>query len=196
VVTAIADSFQLVERVTSRERVIPGGEKYPINVDQLQEEQQRLADTSGLGLDTIQSIWSLCGTSISEVISDLCNAPSEQLVGTNLPLACVDRVIQHEWVTTLDDLVERRLMLLFQPDLSRETLKALADHLVHNGKLNAADVDNSVESVVLRLRDVYGKRVERSTDAISSEISEMSRTATIPTPANVTPVSNQPPEGT
>src|SRR5262249_12124360 len=45
------------------------------------------------------------------------------LVGTQLLLATVRHVIRDEWVTTLDDLVERRLMLLYHPNLTRQCLE-------------------------------------------------------------------------
>jgi hypothetical protein len=45
---------------------------------------------------------------------------SELLHGTQIPLGAVREAICNEWVTTLDDLVERRLMLLYHPNLRRE----------------------------------------------------------------------------
>ena len=43
-------------------------------------------------------------------------------------------MIQHEWVGTLDDLVERRLMLVFDRELSEACLRELAELLVSGGQ--------------------------------------------------------------
>ena len=46
---------------------------------------------------------------------------------SDVPLDVAKHVIDTEWVTTLDDLVERRLMLLYHPALRRAYLEQLAD---------------------------------------------------------------------
>ena len=52
------------------------------------------------------------------------------MAGADLPTAAVGLCVREEWTTTLDDLVERRLMLLFAPDLSRATLTLDAARVV------------------------------------------------------------------
>ena len=158
VVAAVAPCLQLSEVVNSRARCVPGGEDYPANNEELRKEQERLAERFQLPLRMIQSIWLLCGTSIHEVFAEKDSTDSERVAGTNLPLSYVMWVIEHEWVSTLDDLVERRLMLLFQPELSVETLRALAGCLVMCGKLEPARVDDAVDRLVVRLREVYGRK--------------------------------------
>ncbi len=74
-------------------------------------------------------------------------------------LSAIRRIIQHEWVTKLDDLVERRLMLLYVPSLGRETLEQLADLLIESGLLAADQKRSAVDAVVGRLALHFGKRV-------------------------------------
>ncbi|HWB00329.1 MAG TPA: FAD-dependent oxidoreductase [Pirellulales bacterium] len=69
------------------------------------------------------------------------------------------QVIREEWVARLDDLVERRLMLLYDPSLSRAMLVELAKALVAEGRLAASNVNSAVDSVVDRLRTHFGRIV-------------------------------------
>jgi glycerol-3-phosphate dehydrogenase len=82
-----------------------------------------------------------------------------KLIGTPIPLATVRDVIRSEWATTLDDLVERRLMLLYHPNLERRCLDQLADLLVEAGLLLADQKSAAVDAVVDRLLTHFGKRV-------------------------------------
>ena len=52
------------------------------------------------------------------------------LDGTHIPIETVRQIIRDEWVAKLDDLVERRLMLLYHPNLTRRCLDQLADLLI------------------------------------------------------------------
>jgi glycerol-3-phosphate dehydrogenase len=76
-----------------------------------------------------------------------------------LPGDVVRRVIRDEWVKQLDDLVERRLMSLYDPSLSRSRLRELAELMVAEGKLSAAEVPAAVERVVERLRRHFGRNI-------------------------------------
>lgn len=76
--------------------------------------------------------------------------------------AAVRRVIDSEWVTTLGDLVERRLMLLYHQSLSRADLQFLADVLADAGKIAAGQKDAEIERCERRLREHFGLRLERS----------------------------------
>jgi glycerol-3-phosphate dehydrogenase len=72
----------------------------------------------------------------------------------------VRQVIRDEWVTHLDDLVERRLLLHFHPGLSRDALQQLAASMVAEGKLAAVEVDAAVRKTIERLRSHFGRRIE------------------------------------
>jgi glycerol-3-phosphate dehydrogenase len=78
----------------------------------------------------------------------------------DLPESAVREVIRSEWLTTLDDLVERRLLLHFHPGLSRRVLRQLAEWMVSEGKLAAAEADAAVQRVIERLRSHFGRRIE------------------------------------
>jgi hypothetical protein len=62
-------------------------------------------------------------------------------------------------VATLDDLIERRLMLIFAPVLTRATLQSLAECFVATGRLEAGDVESVVERTRVRLKEHYGRNV-------------------------------------
>jgi glycerol-3-phosphate dehydrogenase len=63
--------------------------------------------------------------------------------------AAAREAIRHQWATKLSDLVERRLMLVFNRDLSLAVLRELAQVLVTEKKL--AETDSEAE--VARYRD-------------------------------------------
>ncbi len=83
----------------------------------------------------------------------------QTLIGTRIALDVVRQIIREQWVTTLDDLVERRLMLLYHPNLERKTLVELAELLIEAGLLNSAQKEEAVTSVIGRLEAHFGKRV-------------------------------------
>jgi glycerol-3-phosphate dehydrogenase len=84
---------------------------------------------------------------------------SPRLAGTRISAAAARHAIRQEWATTLDDLVERRLMLLFEPQLHESTLFALAEILVAEGGLSAEGVPQAVGRCRLRLAEHFGRQV-------------------------------------
>lgn len=71
------------------------------------------------------------------------------------------QVVRREFVRRLDDLVERRLMLHFTPQLHHATLDDLAGLLVEEGLLAADARRSEVERVEDRLRRHFGRDVRR-----------------------------------
>jgi glycerol-3-phosphate dehydrogenase len=143
---------------TSAERMIPGAEGYPADADLLQQEQARLAYHFGVSQETIEDVWRLLGTRTESVLASL--LPDLQpLPDVNLPARLADWMIEHESARTLDDLVERRLMLLYDQRLSRRTLEALADALVRSGKLESNQRSSAVSRTTKRLAEHFGKRL-------------------------------------
>jgi len=67
---------------------------------------------------------------------------------------------EREWATRLEDLVERRLMLHFHPQLSRQTLATLADAMVKEGRLTFANVPAAIERCTARLQSHFGINLE------------------------------------
>ncbi len=74
--------------------------------------------------------------------------------GSHPPLA-ID-IIRHEWVRTLSDLVERRLLLIFDPRLDQPRLRELATLLADEGVFHPDQIDSEVATTTARLRQVYG----------------------------------------
>ena len=67
--------------------------------------------------------------------------------------------VHEEWATTLDDLIERRLMLSFHERLSREAIADVAAALADAGALATDRVAAAVDGCVARLGERYGRRV-------------------------------------
>jgi glycerol-3-phosphate dehydrogenase len=83
----------------------------------------------------------------------------ERLDGTDVPVSLAEYATEHEWAQTLDDLVERRLMLLFHHPLTRRCLEQLARVLAEQGRLDSRHMDTAVSSTIVRLRERFGKAV-------------------------------------
>jgi glycerol-3-phosphate dehydrogenase len=75
--------------------------------------------------------------------------------------AAAEWAIEHEWVTRLEDLVERRLMWHFSPDLSLARLSELAEILIQQGRLQPAERDAAIVRCAERLRSYFGIRLDR-----------------------------------
>jgi glycerol-3-phosphate dehydrogenase len=81
------------------------------------------------------------------------------------PPGLIESAVQDEWAARLEDIVERRLMLHFSPDLSRATLAAIAAELVQLGKLRVTDTAAAVERCATRLADHFGIKLRDAATA-------------------------------
>jgi glycerol-3-phosphate dehydrogenase len=147
----------------TRDRVIPGGEDYPCSPEALAQTQQTIAAATGCTLDQVRAVWPLCGTRAAELL-----APSdaergrnagENVRGTQLPLRFVRQVIRDEWPRRLADLVERRLMLLYDPRLSLRTLRHLAELMAEQRVIDESRIAAEVEACAARLSRCYGRKL-------------------------------------
>jgi len=107
-------------------------------------------------------MWSLCGSRVRDFLEWRAGAAGEQqgdrnISGSVLPRSFVRWTIEHEWAERVEDLIERRLMLIYEPGLSRQTAGDLADLLIEAGKLDAAARDVAIETAVRRCRELYGR---------------------------------------
>lgn len=84
---------------------------------------------------------------------------SDCLPGTNIPVETADRVIEMEWPQTISDLVERRLMLLYHPRLTRACLERLAELMAYRGVFPHDENAAQIEAAIERLRSHFGKKV-------------------------------------
>ena len=148
----------------SRGRPLPGGENYPADEPPLRWRQQRIAQDCRLPLDQIKAVWSLCGTRTEGILAGAAASPGsgkaetgDTLPGTALPREFVRWVIRNQWVTTVSDLVERRLMLLYHRQLSLRCLRAVADLLGDERDLTQAEVQSQTTKCAERLRTHFRK---------------------------------------
>lgn len=65
-------------------------------------------------------------------------------------------IIRHEWARTLSDLVERRLLLIFDPRLDQPRLRELATLMADEGVIHPDQIKSEVAATATRLRNVYG----------------------------------------
>ncbi len=142
--------------VSTRERLVPGAEGYPVDPSLFEQEIAELAETTGHAKTTCRVVWQLIGT---RALVDLrrCDPTGPKIVGTPFPREFVRQLIQTEWVTQLEDLVERRLLFALEPNLSRETLTDLAELLAEQQPGEVA-IEETVERTCVRLRNFYGRR--------------------------------------
>lgn len=95
----------------------------------------------------------------AEPTSHAADSAAACVAGTQWPVAVVRWIIEREWVCTVCDLVERRLMLLYDRGLSQATLAHLAALLVEAGRISCDNAAQQVEVARTRLADHFGKRL-------------------------------------
>ncbi|MBI1900532.1 MAG: glycerol-3-phosphate dehydrogenase/oxidase [Planctomycetia bacterium] len=139
----------------SSDRVIPGGENYPPDPRQVESRQAALAGQYGLSLNQIAAIWRLHGTRTEKILVACRPDPAEMLADSRFPTAYVRWLIRNEWVTNLEDLVCRRLMLLYQ-GCSRRTLLQLAELLVETKHLRSGSETSVVDAMAAKLTARHG----------------------------------------
>lgn len=147
--------LSMTRTANTRERVIPGAERYPKSSD-LDRALSQLALTSGYPLSCCRAVWRLVGTAADQYLNEF---GSPLIIGTSLPRCAVRRIIQTEWVTHLEDLVERRLLLALAPGLTRSTLEELSSLWTETrtGHRDTEAETSDVERVVQRLKTYYGR---------------------------------------
>jgi glycerol-3-phosphate dehydrogenase len=141
------------------DRALPGSEGYPADPNQFAARVRTISEETGFSAEQVSAVWTFVGTDAQEVLTAARGMDRANLSGTSIPLAFVDWSIAHEWVQHVEDLVERRLMLAWEPGLSRETLTMLADRLRLAGRINAGRIEDEVASAAARLERFYGRRV-------------------------------------
>jgi glycerol-3-phosphate dehydrogenase len=148
----------LPRKTSSRERPIPGGEKHPANDESLQAEHRSLATQFRVAIETIEAVWRLYGTRTATILR-ACGDLRGMLADTALPVGLVRWVIEHEWVQELDDLICRRLMLLYEARLSTSTLEHLDAWLAGERLSPHLPRLAEVEMARARLFARYGRRI-------------------------------------
>lgn len=155
--------------ISSESRIVPGGENYPA-IGDLDAEYKCIEQASNLEYWQNSAIWSLVGTRTSEILRESLAGTAgnsenrrSSVTGTGFPRGFVRWIIKHEWVETLDDLVDRRLMLLFEPKLTESTVHELADLMVDAGRISPGGANEAAAATIERLKRQHGLRFNRPT---------------------------------
>jgi glycerol-3-phosphate dehydrogenase len=147
-------------------RPLPGAADYP-PANAVTATQHELAESHAVTPEQVATVWSLCGTEAREFFASH-PGPLKNLDGTHLPLAFARRCIEREWARTLSDLVERRLILVYDAEITETCLRQLAELLVEIGRLDADGIDEAIEACAARLAEQYGKPVRRTGAAMTA----------------------------
>ena len=153
----VLEALNIPHVASSRERALPGNAAQPAD---LSVDWARLAQIHGLTHESVSHVWSLVGTRTPSILAENVADTRALLPGVEMPEGFVRWSIRNEWVSTLDDLVERRLMLLYHQRLSVACLRRLAEMLVEEGKLSASEMDAALEKTKSRLETHFGKKIE------------------------------------
>jgi len=144
----------------TRDRVLAGGDGFPRDAVQWSSLWQAWAQESGTTVAEVALLWPLFGMRVRQILSEVAGLPCEPIADSPLTRRVVRWMIDREWVTTLDDLVERRLMLLFAARVTRATLQDLGACLVAAGRLSPETHASAVAATAERLKSHYGRTVE------------------------------------
>lgn len=146
----------------SRERLLPGA--WQAEGGRGRAVASALAAASAAGVpaedrdQAVDRLVDLFGTRAAEVWAG--DAGPRLIRDVGLPAAAVAFCVRHEWAQTLADIVERRLMLVFDPALSARALTDIAEALVAAGMLPAAERTAAVEAYRGRLWRRFGRTLE------------------------------------
>lgn len=140
------------------QRVLLGGEGFPRDSAAWPALWQQWAVEFQATCAEVAVLWPLFGMRTREILAHV--SSDRQLIADSvLSRSTVCWVIENEWVTGLDDLIERRLMLIFAPQLSLATVQDLAECLVKTGRLSRERLQAAVEATAERLRRHYGRTI-------------------------------------
>lgn len=178
----ILSRLGIIRSASTRERLYPGAENYPATPAEREARLDRLAGQLGLSTEAVERVWKLAGTRAESILTSASPSDARILAGAAIPLAFVRHAIQEEWVRTLADLVERRLLLVFDSDLNDVTLRELGRIMVESGRLDAGALDEQVEQVRKRLKEHYGKNVWPTSASAQAGKEMMSSTRPRPSP--------------
>lgn len=151
-------------RGSSRTRPLPGA--WPGRTrDDVVRETTAAALRSGVAAErtaaVAERVVDLFGSRGPEIFaSPGCDRAAGRLLpGCGLPVAAVDFCVREEWAVTLEDLVERRLLLSFDGRLSLVMLEAVAAELSSLGLLPADRSAAEAAAVAERMAARFGRHV-------------------------------------
>lgn len=143
----------------TRQRRLPGNDPLPRDLAPGPDLWRLWAGEFATRPEEVAALWPILGTRLRDVLPETHATARDLLPDCDFSVGVVRWLIRHEWVTTLEDLVERRLMLVFAPRLSLRLLHGLAECLAAEGKLTTEQIPFAVEHCRLRLEQHYGRVV-------------------------------------
>ena len=146
------------------QRVLLGGEGFPRDATAWPALWQQWAVEFQASYAEVAGLWPLFGMRTREILAHG-GSDRQWIADSVLSRSTVCWVIENEWVTELDDLIERRLMLIFAPRLSLATLHDLAECLVKTGRLSRERSQAAVEATAERLCRHYGRAIPANSEA-------------------------------
>ncbi len=155
----VLQQLGLARQISTRERPLVGAEGFPRESAAWPKLWQQWASDYGTTAEEANALWPLYGMRTKDILAAVASQPLAVVADTPFTMRVVNWVIEHEWVMTLDDLIERRLMLIFAPSLTLAALHDLATCLVASDRLTADTVSAAIESTRERLHAHYGRAV-------------------------------------
>jgi len=160
----ILHRLSIARSATTVARPVPGGKSIHADRAGLARLWAELASLLGMEVAQIRAMWHLCGDRVVQILEaegagESDSAARQNIIGSSLPRSFARWVIAHEWVARIEDLLERRLMLIYEPGLSRRTIRELAALMIESGKLELAAQEAAVEAAVQRCEAIYGRHL-------------------------------------
>ncbi|MBM4075307.1 MAG: hypothetical protein FJ267_06650, partial [Planctomycetes bacterium] len=134
-----------------------GSCNFPKDLDEQQRHWDRWTRDYQSTTDEIHFLWPLYGMRTGEILRTVATERADTVSDTPITRRVVEWVIENEWVTTLDDLIERRLMLVFSPNLTTGTLRDLAQSFITKGRLEESEIEATIDETKKRLSHHYGR---------------------------------------
>ena len=139
---------------------LTGGDDFPRDASTWPALWQRWAFEFGTSSDEVRFLWPLYGMQARTILQEVSGEPTGAVQDLPVMRRTIRWIIKNEWVTTLDDLIERRLMLIFAPRISEAMLRDLAGCLAECEKISEANLPLAIEATRQRLQAHYGRIVE------------------------------------
>lgn len=144
-------------RADTLTRPLPGGVQFPVDAAAEAAEIERLRVVHRLTPASAAACWRLFGTEteavLSEAFATTSAAPDPDLTLpiASFPLAVIDWIVRNEMVRTVADLIERRLLLAFESQVSPAALELLEERI----RRQLGSCPRGAEDAAVRLQRYY-----------------------------------------
>lgn len=144
---------------TTTSRKLPGHDALPAGLSPGLSLWQHWAAEFETTAEEVAALWPLYGTRVAEVLAAVMTETASPISDCAFSDRVVRWIIQQEAVTSLSDLMERRLMTIFAPRLTRQHLDDLATCLIQTGQLTETERQAAMTITTERLLHHYGRIV-------------------------------------